>query len=55
MTIIGITTTRHVPEREPSTTYGGHPQRLLTYTLSCHTARNKGNPDITDKARNYDT
>ena len=55
MTIIGITTTRHVPERESSMTYGGHPERLLTYTLICHTTRNKGNPDISNKARNYDT
>ena len=44
MTIIGITTMRHVPERESSTTYSGHPQRLLTYTLSHHTTRKKEIP-----------
>ena len=54
-TIISITTMRRVPEREPSMTYGDHPQRLLTCTLSHHTTRKKGNPDITNKARNYDT
>ena len=46
---------RHVPEQESSMTYGGHPERLLTYILSHHTTRKKGNPNITDKARNYDT
>ena len=55
MTIISITATRRVPERESSMTYGGHPEWLLTYTLICHTNQKKGNPNITDKARNYDT
>ena len=54
-TIIGITAMRHVPEHASSMTYGCHPERLLTYTLFHHTTRHKGNPDIINKARNYDT
>ena len=33
MIIVGITTTRCVLQREPSMTYGNHPQQLLTCTL----------------------
>ena len=46
---------RCVLEREPSMTYGNHPQQLLTCTLNHYTTRKKGNPNITDKARTYDT
>ena len=47
--------TRHVPERESNMTHGDHPERLLAYTLICHTTLKKGNPDIINNARNYDT
>ena len=55
MITVGITTTRCVLQREPSTTYGNHPQRLLTYTLNHYTTRKKGNPNTIDKARTDDT
>ena len=51
---VSITTTRCVLQREPSTTYGNHPQRLLTCTHSHYTTRKKGNHNITNKARTDD-
>ena len=45
MIIVSITTTKCVHQREPSTTYDNHPQRLLTCTLNHYTTRKKGSPN----------
>ena len=54
MIIVGLTATRCVLQREQSTTYGNHPQRLLTYTLKYYTNRKKGSPNTIDKTRTDD-
>ena len=55
MIFVGITTTKCVLQREPSTTYGNHPQQLPTCTPNHDTTRKKGSPNTIDKARTEDT
>ena len=46
---------RCVLQREPSMTYGNHPQQLPTCTINHYTIRKKGSPNTIDKTRTDDT